>query len=185
MHPSEPPAKLNKPEVAEPPKQPPGLSPKDEDIVDEHGYWISPSNEKLAHMSLKELESVTHFKVGRKGHGMVEFESPVDLTEFSNVLKQVAGRIVVFNNKSCAVYPDLSLKPPAGKGLNVNAVITLHGIYALTRDTKEPVKDPNHPLYIKHLNRLKNIPSTEFISWDVGTGDWTFRTLPALRENRK
>lgn len=162
--------------------------PKDEDIVDENGYWISPSNEKLAHMSLKELESVKNFKVGRKGVGIVQFEAPVDLSEFSDVFRQVPARLVVLNNKSCAFYPNLSHpKPSPGKGFNVPKVVTLHNIFTYTRDTKKPIQDSNHPMYIKHLNRLKSIPNTEFISWDKNSGDWTFRSLPDSRvpENNK
>uniref|UniRef100_A0A060SYB1 ARAD1A19580p n=1 Tax=Blastobotrys adeninivorans TaxID=409370 RepID=A0A060SYB1_BLAAD len=152
---------------------------RDEDIVDENGYWISPSAEKLQHMSLKELEAVKNFKVGRKGMGHITFNQPVDLSGFSNVALQVPGRIVVVANKTCSIYPNEKDKPPAGKGLNVAATITIQGIWAHTKDTREPVRDPSHPLYNKHINRLKSIKYTEFVSWDRETGTWVFKIDPA------
>lgn len=159
-------------QAAQKPRQPDQQPPsgkredrrRDEDIVDEHGYWISPSAEKLSHMSLKELESISHFKVGRKDHGSVEFLEPVDLTGFSNVAKQIPGHIIVFTGKACLIYPEQE-KPPVGKEFNVPAIVSLVGTWIKTKDTKEPVKDPNHPLYKKHLNRLKNMKYTEFVSW--------------------
>ncbi|ANB11201.1 FG-nucleoporin NUP116 [Sugiyamaella lignohabitans] len=151
----------------------------DNEIVDEHGYWISPSQEKLDHMSLKELEGVKNFTVGRKGFGFVRFDVPIDLSQYSSVFKQIPGRIVIFGKKSCVIYPDTSSKPAPGSELNVKATISLEGVWIMTKDTREPVKDPNHPLYDKHLQRLKNLKFTTFVSWDKETGTWVFKIDPS------
>jgi nuclear pore complex protein Nup98-Nup96 len=148
----------------------------DEEIVDENGYWISPSQDKLDHMSLKELERVKRFRVGRKGLGSVEFDEPVDLSQFSNVMKQVPGRIVVIEKRKLALYPDETNKPEPHKELNVPATVTLYGVWAFAKDTRKPVKDPNHPFYSKHLKRLQNMPNAKFVSWEPENGSWVFHT---------
>lgn len=154
----------------------------DDEIVNEHGYWMSPSEDKLNHMSLKELRAVPHFKVGRKGCGQIEFLDPVDLSGFKNFSTEIFDRIVVFLPRGCALYPDnIGVeKPPPGQGLNVNTQLSLEGVWALSRDKREPVKDPKHKMYDVHLQRLKKMPNQEFVSFDGPTGTWVFKSKPLV-----
>lgn len=147
---------------------------RDEDITDENDYWISPNQEKLQHMSLKELRSVKNFRVGRKGVGEVLFVEPVDLSNFTDFMKQIPGRIVVLSNRSCTLYPDEVTKPSSGEELNKKVKISLFGIWPKLKDSGKVVKDPNHPLSKLHTKRLQNAPGTEFISYDPSTGKWVF-----------
>lgn len=147
----------------------------DSDIVDSEGYWISPSQAKLSNMSLRELRAVHHFRVGRKGYGIAEFDAPIDLSEFSDAHKQIPGRIVVFDKATFTLYPDDAVRPTIGRGLCQPVTVTLFNVWAHTRDTQQPIKDPTHPFYEKHLRRLKGVRNTKFISWQPETGSWMFQ----------
>ncbi|KAK9473972.1 nuclear protein 96-domain-containing protein [Dipodascopsis tothii] len=148
-------------------------TPASERKFNDQGYWCSPSAAKLEAMSLKELEKVADFKVGRKGYGQVEFNQPVDLTAFSSP-HEIPGTVVLFTRKACNVYPEDKGKPPVGQGLNVNATITLERCWPTTNDTKEPITEADHPKVIQHVDRLRRIKDTKFITYIADTGTWVF-----------
>ncbi|KAJ2561870.1 hypothetical protein IW140_006524, partial [Coemansia sp. RSA 1813] len=64
--------------------------------------------------------------------GQVSFSKPVDLTTVGS-LSAIGGGVVLLDDHVCAVYPDESNKPPRGQGLNVAAVISLHGCWPTDR----------------------------------------------------
>ncbi|PRT54553.1 hypothetical protein B9G98_02173 [Wickerhamiella sorbophila] len=150
----------------------------DNEQIDENGYWISPSQSKLDHMSVKELESVEHFRIGRKDIGFVTFDAPVDLSGFSNVRKQAGGHLIVFADRMFALYPQDKDCPPPGKGFNVPATVTLYNLWVKAKDTNQPIKDRNNGLCKRQLKRLKQFPGTKFVSWDPETGTWVFNLEP-------
>ncbi|KAF5094074.1 hypothetical protein D0Z03_002199 [Geotrichum reessii] len=172
----------------------------DEELVNEAGYWMSPSAAKLAQLPRTALKKVKDYRVGRKGYGQIEFLKPVDLSSLllptdkpitkSQIEDAVFDNVVVFVQRACALYPDSSsagnkdtkrsvaAKPPTGQGLNVPARISLLGVWSVTRDTREPVKDPSRRLYQLHLKRLQKLPNQEFVSFDAATGTWVFNSIP-------
>ncbi|EPX71386.1 nucleoporin Nup189 [Schizosaccharomyces octosporus yFS286] len=136
------------------------------------GYWMKPSVEELVKYPKDKLSSVHQFCVGRAGYGQVSFLKPVDLTKFEKI-EDIPVNVVLFEKKICSVYPEEGSSPPVGEGLNVPAIITLENAWPVSRETREPIKNANHPRYAQHLRRLQNIKETEFI--DFNDGKWTFK----------
>ncbi|KAI5809021.1 nuclear protein 96-domain-containing protein [Peziza echinospora] len=142
--------------------------------VNDHGrYWMSPSLAMLKSMPKEKLKRVTDLTVGRKGFGQVRFETAVDLTNTNP--EDIMDGIVVFSHRICTVYPEHLPKPPPGAGLNVPSTINLEDCFPQYRDTRGPVKDPQHPRYIAHLNRLKSVKDTEFVDYVAAEGIWIFK----------
>lgn len=140
---------------------------------DSDGYWSYPSRSALRKMSLKELSHVEDYQVGRRGYGEVTFNSPVDLSTFAHP-EQIPGQYVIFGKKTCTVYPDDHNKPEVGKGLNVPGTVTLENCWPTKKDTKEPILDPDHPAVPRHLQRLKSVPGTKFLTYMADKGTWVF-----------
>lgn len=150
----------------------------DNEQVDENGYWISPSQAALDQMSVKELEAVKHFRVGRKDVGFVEFDAPVDLSGYSNARRQIAGHLIVFADRMFSLYPEDKDCPPVGQGFNVGATVTLYNLWVKAKDTNLPIKDSNNGQCKRQLKRLQAFPNTTFVSWDPETGTWVFKLSP-------
>ncbi|WBW71359.1 nucleoporin Nup98 and Nup96 [Schizosaccharomyces osmophilus] len=136
------------------------------------GYWMKPGVEELVKYPKDKLTTVPQFCVGRSGYGQVSFLKPVDLTKFEK-FEDIPVNVVLFEKKICSVYPEEGSSPPVGEGLNVPAIITLENAWPLSRETREPIKDVDHPRYAQHMKRLQKIKETEFI--DFNDGKWTFK----------
>ena len=138
-------------------------------------YWSEPPMAALSSWGHNELIAIEKLVVGRVGYGKITFLDPVDLTGSGSV-KQLFGDLVRFEDKECSVYPDLDNvdKPPPGSGLNVRAKVDLEGCWPVDKATREPIKDEDHPQMVKHLKRLKGMKDTQFESFDMKEGKWTF-----------
>lgn len=165
--------------------------PQERIFVNEQAYWMSPTHEQLRKMSLNDLKQVPNFIVGRKGFGKIEFMEPVDLSGAEmnkNWTSAIMGRIVVLKKRACALYPKAQFdgeqqkRPVPGQELNVHCMVYLEEVWCLTRDKKETIKDPQHPMYQRHLERLRKVPNVEFEAFDALTGTWIFNCKP-IEEN--
>ncbi|KAL5520511.1 hypothetical protein ACEPAG_9735 [Sanghuangporus baumii] len=170
-------SKSTQPAPTAPSAKKPSTTGKDTSDLQEGDYYVKPPLEVLRKMSNQELSSIEGLVVGRKGYGEIQFLDPVDLTSLPR-LKDLLGKLVDISDREVVVYPESAMggdeKPPPGEGLNVRARIILHGCWARDRATGEPVKDPESPIYIKHLRRLSNVKRTQFQSYVHETGTWTF-----------
>ncbi|KAH8114824.1 nucleoporin autopeptidase-domain-containing protein [Phellopilus nigrolimitatus] len=150
---------------------------KDSTEPQEGDYWVKPSLDVLRSLSNGQLSSFSGLVVGRKGFGEVQFLEPVDLTALPR-LSALLGRLVEIDNQEVCVYPDAvegdDVKPPPGEGINVRARIALLGCWPIDKATREPIKDEKHPLFIKHLKRLRNMKHTHFEGYVMKEGKWTF-----------
>ncbi|CAO3609277.1 unnamed protein product [Cunninghamella blakesleeana] len=146
------------------------------EIAIENGYYCSPTLDVLKAMTKDELKKVDAFIVGRRGYGEVKFEQPVDLSELN--LNEIMGGIVVFQHKTITIYPNARTKPPVGSGLNNTATVTLENCYAIHPQTKEPIKDPNHPRFITFIEKLRKSggENVKYINYDKENGSWVFQT---------
>ena len=153
----------------------PTKAPKDPSELQEGDYWVRPPLETLKSLGHDELMAFPGLVVGRIGYGQITFLEPVDLTGLPR-LSSLLGEVVRFDDKECSVYPDAdeAEKPPAGSGLNVKARIELVRCWALDKATREPIKDESHPSAVRHLKRLKGMKHTNFESFDIEEGKWTF-----------
>ncbi|KAL8304478.1 hypothetical protein RB600_007749 [Gaeumannomyces tritici] len=129
-------------------------------------YWMHPSKEEIHNMNRMQRQNVTDFTVGRKNIGNVRFRVPVDLSNID--IDEIFEGLVVLHPRSCTVYPNPAKKPAMGKGLNVPAEITLEQSWPRGRD-----KAGSRGLS-KHVERLKRIPDTGFVSYNPETGVWVF-----------
>ncbi|KAL1999630.1 hypothetical protein VTN02DRAFT_4254 [Thermoascus thermophilus] len=136
-------------------------------------YWMKPSRAELKEMSRDQLKHVVGFTVGRKSCGQVTFDEPVDLTTVD--LDQIFGGLVEITMRSITVYPDDATKPPMGKGLNVPSTLRIENSWPRGRDRKSTTPITSGPLFDKHIDRLKKVTDTEFISYDKDTGTWVFK----------
>ncbi|KAK5160278.1 hypothetical protein LTR04_004621, partial [Oleoguttula sp. CCFEE 6159] len=134
-------------------------------------YWTTPTIDELRKMPKDELKGLSGFVVGRDGVGKIEF-GKVDLS--SVPLDKIKGEIVQLEIRSATVYLDNERKPPPGKGLNVPSKITLENSWPRARAGQVPVHDRKGASYQKHIERLKRVGDTEFISYDPAIGIWTF-----------
>lgn len=144
----------------------PGGDPKPGD------YWMSPSHAELAKLSRDQLKKVVDFTVGRQNCGEVTFNGAVDLTTVD--LENIFDGIVDIGVRKITVYPDESLKPPMGKGLNVPSTLRIQNSWPRGRDRKNPLPITSGPLFDKHVERLRKVTDTEFVDYETDTGTWVF-----------
>jgi nuclear pore complex protein Nup98-Nup96 len=128
-------------------------------------YWSRPSIDELKRMSRDQLKSVPDFTVGRENAGYCHFDQPVDL---SNVkFDKFWEDYVNISNRTLTVYPDKTLKPPMGSGMNVPSTITLYHC--------GPLKITERKI-ASHIEKLRKITDTTFIKLDMSdNAAWTFK----------
>ncbi|AET37983.1 nucleocytoplasmic transporter NUP145 Ecym_2236 [Eremothecium cymbalariae DBVPG len=141
-------------------------------------YWCSPSIEQLQKLPIKQLSAIPNFVIGRKRYGSISFDLDVDLTDFKDDFRgNLFGRVIAFNeNKTVEVYPDDSIKPSIGQGLNVPATISLERIYPVEKRTNQPITGTSEISKVQYfVKRLKCMREMEFISYKPYGGIWTFK----------
>ncbi|KAL1621746.1 hypothetical protein SLS54_005269 [Diplodia seriata] len=136
-------------------------------------YWSEPSLEELRKLSKQQLKSLENFRVGREGIGEIQFEHPVDMTAIN--LDDLFGDVIQLNVRNATVYPSKTSTPPMGKGLNVPSLILLENSWPRAQAGRIAVHEKAGPRFQKHIDRLKKVEGTEFVSYDSKTGTWTFR----------
>lgn len=136
-------------------------------------YWMRPTRAEINKMSREEQKHVVGYTVGRQHCGEVTFGEPVDLTTVN--LDLVFGKLVDIALRRITVYPDESMKPPLGKGLNVPSTLRIENSWPRNRDRKSPTPLISGPLFEKHVDRLKKVNNTEFIDYEKSTGTWVFK----------
>ncbi|CAI4035524.1 hypothetical protein SMKI_13G1730 [Saccharomyces mikatae IFO 1815] len=147
------------------------IAEQDASFINEN-YYISPSMDVLSSYSLLQLRKVSHLVVGHKNYGKIEFLESVDLAEIP--LTSLGGIIITFEPKTCIIYANSPNKPKRGEGINVRARITCFNCYPVDKSTRKPIKDPNHQLVKRHIERLKNNPNSKFESYDATSGTYVF-----------
>ncbi|KAJ5304924.1 uncharacterized protein N7443_004584 [Penicillium atrosanguineum] len=142
----------------------PGEDPKPGD------YWMKPSLSELSKMTREQLKRVVDFTVGRQNCGQVTFNGAVDLTTVD--IDNIFDEIVDIGLRRITVYPEESVKPPMGKGLNVPSTLRIQNSWPRGRNQTGSIT--SGPLYEKHIQRLQKVTDTKFISYERETGTWAF-----------
>jgi len=135
-------------------------------------FYMIPSMQELRDMSRDQLKKISPYTVGRVGIGKIVFDE-VDLTAVP--LDEIMGDIVKLNIRSATVYETAVTTPPEGKGLNVPSTITLENSWPRSSGGRLPVHERKGPRYDKHIERLRRVGGTEFLSYNPDTGEWLFR----------
>jgi nuclear pore complex protein Nup98-Nup96 len=136
-------------------------------------YWMKPTRAELSKLSRDQLKRFTGLTVGRERCGSVTFDDPVDLTTID--LDNILGGLVDIGVRKITVYPDESIKPARGKGLNVPSTLRIENSWPRGRDKKGPSPVTSGPLFEKHIDRLMKVHNTEFVNYETETGTWVFR----------
>ncbi|KAI9814647.1 MAG: Nuclear pore complex protein Nup98-Nup96 [Pycnora praestabilis] len=136
-------------------------------------YYMVPSKEEIRSMPRQQLKSFSGFIAGREGCGQITFDRPVNLASVD--LDNLFGKIIDIGIRSATVYPDNTNKPPMGQGLNVPSTITLENSWPRGKDKRAPSYEKSGPRFNKHVDRLRKVTGTEFISYDKDTGVWIFK----------
>ncbi|KAJ5138824.1 uncharacterized protein N7515_003672 [Penicillium bovifimosum] len=136
-------------------------------------YWMQPSRAELSRMTRDQLKQVVDFTVGRQNCGSVTFNGPVDLTNVD--LDNLFASTVDIGLRKITVYPEESVKPARGKGLNVPSTLRIENSWPRGRDKKSNSPVTSGPLFDKHIDRLQKVGDTEFVNYETETGTWVFK----------
>ncbi|KAJ5393750.1 uncharacterized protein N7487_011391 [Penicillium crustosum] len=136
-------------------------------------YWMQPSRAELGRLSRDQLKQVVDFTVGRQNCGSVTFNGPVDLTSLD--LDNLFSNVVDIGLRKITVYPEESVKPARGKGLNVPSTLRIENSWPRGRDKKSNSPVTSGPLFDKHIDRLRKVGDTEFVNYETETGTWVFK----------
>ncbi|GKZ89861.1 hypothetical protein AnigIFM59636_001108 [Aspergillus niger] len=136
-------------------------------------YWMRPTRAEISKLSREQQKKFVGFTVGRQRCGQVTFDEPVDLTTVD--LDRIFGDLVDIGVRKITVYPDETIKPPRGKGLNVPSTLRIENSWPRGRDKKSPSPLTSGPLFDKHVDRLIKVHNTEFVDYEKETGTWVFR----------
>jgi len=142
-------------------------SPSKAEVPDLGGLLVEPD---LCSLDQGELARVHELQVSRDGVGAVTFHG---ITDCRGLLgKRKLSDIVVLNPGEVIVYPNQSMKPPVGSGLNKAASIVLYGCLPKAQvfiDKKACDR------YKKRVRQMTEDKGAEFISYDCDEGIWQFR----------
>ncbi|MCJ1350132.1 MAG: Nuclear pore complex protein Nup98-Nup96 [Icmadophila ericetorum] len=141
--------------------------------VEPGAYYTKPSIEELSRLPAEQLKRFSGFIIGREGCGHVHFDEPVNLTEVP--LDKIFGRIAHITTRSLTIYPHNDDKPPVGRGLNVPSTITLGNSWPRTRDRRTPTYEVDSSKLEKHIDRLRKVGGTEFVTYNREAGEWVFK----------
>lgn len=136
-------------------------------------YFSEPGIQELAARERMEpgfCRHVKDFVVGRHGYGRIKFDGETDVRGLD------LESIIEFGNREVTVYKDEKEKPPAGRGLNKPAVVTLLNVKCINRKTGQHFTEgPNVDKYERMLMKRAEEQGAESVSFDAVRGVWTFK----------
>ena len=141
-------------------------------------YYTNPPIEDLLKLNDLELRTVENFQVSVPAYGSVRWLHPVDLLSVAKSksgIESILGSIIIIEPQLVTVYPEDAGKAPEGMGLNLPAEINLIGVFPRNKKTGEIIDNDTDPLFHKHLKKLKTMPDTKFLGFEVVSGTWKFR----------
>ncbi|KAF7286165.1 hypothetical protein GWI33_007127 [Rhynchophorus ferrugineus] len=115
---------------------------------------------------------VKGFTVGRKGYGNVYFLDEMDVSGLN------IDKLIHFRYREINVYPDETIKPPVGQGLNRKAQVTLDNIYPRRSGSNVLIKDVGELLQMNFAEKLRKVTekkNARFIDYRPETGSWVFK----------
>ncbi|KAL8696434.1 MAG: hypothetical protein Q9224_002798 [Gallowayella concinna] len=136
-------------------------------------YYMKPSLQEVAKMSFEQKKRVPDVCIGREDCGFVIFDRPVNLNEVP--MDRLFGDIAQIDLRSLTIYPDAASKPSVGKGLNVPSTIHLTNSWPRAKDRQTPLYEKSGKRFNLHLERLRRVRDTTFVSYDKDTGVWVFK----------
>nr|CDS27270.2 nuclear pore complex protein Nup98 Nup96 [Hymenolepis microstoma] len=136
------------------------------------GYYMFPTLDELVDLIDESGRCVVQdFVIGRQSYGHILFPGLTDITGID------FDEVVHIRRREVVVYPDDSVKPPQGYGLNRKAEVTLDGVWPTDKSTREFIKSPQRIATMKFDERLEKYTQkmdATFIEYRPDTGSWVF-----------
>ncbi|CAK9001530.1 Nuclear pore complex protein NUP98B (Nucleoporin 98B) (Nucleoporin autopeptidase) [Durusdinium trenchii] len=135
-------------------------------VPDLGGLFVKPA---VWELSIDELQHVEDLVIGREGVGQVTFPGQTDcrglIESLSQILSILPGEIVL--------YPDATLKPPIGEGLNKAASVVLFGCMPKCQARLLDAKAQQR--YKQRVAQMTEEKGAIFEDYDPNDGTWKFR----------
>lgn len=135
-------------------------------------YYTLPKIEDLyKYRNEKGEYLVKGFTIGRVGYGSVYFNG------IMNVDGLDLDELIDIKYREITVYPNDSIKPPVGHGLNRPAQVTLEHVWPREKGTNKPIKDPKEIAQQNFIDRLTYLSERQnacFLDYRPDTGAWMF-----------
>ncbi|KAM7537618.1 hypothetical protein Aperf_G00000065908 [Anoplocephala perfoliata] len=135
-------------------------------------YYMFPTLDELDDLIDESGRCVVQdLVVGRQSYGHILFPGLTDITGID------FDEVVHIRRREVVVYPDDTVKPPQGYGLNRKAEVTLDGIWPTDKTTREFIKSPQRIAGMKFDERLEKYTQkmdATFIEYRPDTGSWVF-----------
>lgn len=142
-------------------------------VLKRPGYYTIPPLNQLGSLTDENGNCyVEEFVVGREGYGSVTFPGKINIAGLN------LDEIVHFHPKEIDVYPDDSKKPPVGKELNREAIITLENVWPVDKTSHKPIKDPERLKKMGYREKIEKSTlkiDAQFINYVPETGSWVFK----------
>ncbi|VDL63635.1 unnamed protein product [Hymenolepis diminuta] len=136
------------------------------------GYYMFPTLDELDDLIDESGRcAVQDFVIGRQSYGHILFPGLTDITGID------FDEVVHIRRREVVVYPDDSVKPPQGYGLNRKAEVTLDGVWPTDKSTREFIKSPQRIATMRFDERLEKYTQkmdATFIEYRPDTGSWVF-----------
>lgn len=121
----------------------------------------------ITRMTPTDLASVSDLMVMRESVGSIVFHGVVDCRgiDFPHVIKLGVGEVLV--------YPEGTVKPPVGEGLNRPATVTMYQCWPPPAvNVHDPRSEERYRRKIQSMTERKN---ARFLDYDCSTGVWRFQ----------
>lgn len=128
------------------------------------GFYTIPSSSELASKTMKELQSVEGFTVGREGFGEIKWIEPVDVRGLD------LNIAVDIQRGEVAVFPERDAYQ-----LDARARVTLKGMYKKDKKTGKVTQDKAQVAkYAAKLEVYCENNDLRFLEYDADEGEWVF-----------
>ncbi|CAH0385420.1 unnamed protein product [Bemisia tabaci] len=142
-------------------------------ILHRVGYYTIPSLEELTPLVDGDGRCIVeNFTIGRRNYGNIFYPDSFDVSGLD------IDSIVHIRHKEVVVYPDESIKPSVGEGLNRKAQITLDRVWPTDKSSHQPISDPVRLVQLDYEGKLRKACAklkTRFVEYRPQTGSWVFK----------
>jgi len=123
---------------------------------------------EIRFMDAEELSRVSELTICRPGVGKISFHGITDCSALD------VERCVRLELGEVLVYPDASMKPPVGTGLNKAATITLYQCWP-PDGSSVPQDGKSQERYRQKIKQMTEDKHATFLDYDCITGVWQFK----------
>lgn len=135
-------------------------------------YYTMPPFSELASITDSNGDCIVeNFVIGRAGYGNIFFPG------MTNIAGMNFDELVIFRHKEVFVYPDDSVKPLVGEGLNKKAQVTLDKVWPIDKTVQNPIKSPEKLVDMNYEEKLRKAcikMGARFTEYRPETGSWVF-----------